>query len=107
MTRALSDIVRRVRTLGAARRVRFTWKALRELASLGLDARDACEALEALRAADFVRRIASGRTGERLYLFKPRILGIPVYLKFVLRDGCVVVSFHEDENQNEEDGEDG
>ena len=106
MTRALAEVVRRVRTLAAARRVRFTWKALRELTSLGFDARDACEVLEALRQGDFVRKIASRRTGEWLYLFKPRVLGTPIYLKLVLRDGCLVVSFHEDEDANEDDGED-
>lgn len=107
MTRALADVLRRVRALAADRRVRFTRKALCELASLGLDARDACETLEALRSADFVRRLASEQTGEWLYVFKPRVLGVSVYLKFVLRDGCLVVSFHEDENANDDGAEDG
>jgi len=64
MARALANVLKRVRTLAAERRVRFTLKALRELAVLGLDAADACETLEGLRATDFVRRPASERTGE-------------------------------------------
>jgi len=37
MVRALGDVLRRVRALAADRHVRFTLKALRELALLGLD----------------------------------------------------------------------
>lgn len=32
-----------------------------------------------------------------LYLFKPQLAGTVLYVKLVLRNGCVVVSFHEDE----------
>jgi len=81
-------------------------KALRELALLGLDAEDACEALQGLHASDFVRRLLSEKTGEMMYVFKPRVGDVSIYLKFVLRDGCLVVSFHEDENGCD-DGEEG
>jgi hypothetical protein len=64
MARALANVLRRVRALAAKRRVRFTLKALRELALLGLDAADACETLEGLRAGDFVRTLSSERTAS-------------------------------------------
>ena len=81
-------------------------KALRELASLGVDVEDTCEMLEGLRPAEFVQRLASEATGEWKYVFKPRAGGVSIYLKFVLRDGCLIVSFHEDESgtDDQEDG---
>jgi len=102
MARALANVLRRVRALAAERRVRFTLKALHEPALLGLGAADACETLEGLRASDFVRTLSSERTGEWMYVFKPRVGDVSIYLKFVLRDGCLVVSFHEDENGNDD-----
>jgi len=94
-----SGALRRIRRLAVARRVQFTLKALRELAALelGLDAEDACEVLAGLKQADLVERIHSEVTGEWMYVFKPRIEGIVVYLKVILRSDCLVVSFHEDE----------
>jgi hypothetical protein len=38
-----------------------------------------------------------------MYVFKPRVGDLSIYLKFVLRDGCLVVSFHEDENDDHEE----
>lgn len=32
-----------------------------------------------------------------MYIFRPRIAGIEVYLKLILRGECVVVSFHEEQ----------
>jgi Motility quorum-sensing regulator, toxin of MqsA len=104
MPPALADVLRRVRALAAERKLRFTLKAVRELAALGLDATDACESLEGLKAADFVKRLVSEATGEWMYVFKPNVGGIPVYVKLILRRGCLVVSFHEDEGGDEEEG---
>ncbi len=56
-----------------------------------------------LRAADFAKRLASEATGEWTYVFKPIVGGIVVYVKLILRRGCVVVSFLEDEGGDEED----
>jgi Motility quorum-sensing regulator, toxin of MqsA len=103
MPRGLAKVLTRIRALAAQDKIRFTLKALRELAALGLDARDARETLAALKTADFVKRFVSAATGERLYLFKPRLAETAIYLKLVLRDECVVVSFHEDENGNDEE----
>ena len=100
MPRGLAKVLKLVRALAVERNVRFTLKALRELAALRLDATDACEALEGLRTPDFVKRLVSEATGEWMYVFKP---GISIYLKLILRDGCVVVSFHEDEDGHDEE----
>ena len=78
-------------------------KAVRELAAMGLDATDGCESLEGLKAADFVKRLVSEATGEWMYVFKPDVGGILVYVKLILRRGCVVVSFHEDEGGDDEE----
>jgi hypothetical protein len=104
MPPSLADVLRRVRALAAERKLRFTLKAVRELAALGLDATDACESLEGLKAADFVKRLASEATGEWMYVFKPNVGDILVYVKLILRRGCVVVSFHEDEGRDDEEG---
>ena len=103
MPPALANVLTRVRALAAEENVRFTLKAVRELAALGLDATDACESLEGLKAADFVKRLASEATGEWMYVFKPKVGGITVYVKLILRRGCVVVSFHEDEAGDDEE----
>jgi hypothetical protein len=89
----------RIRELAARGQVRFTLKASRELATLGLglDAHDACEILAALTPNDFGERFSSRATGEWMYVFKPTIAGELVYLKLILRPDCVVVSFHRDE----------
>ena len=103
MPSALADVLRRVRALAAEEKVRFTLKAVRELATIGLDAMDACESLAGLKAADLVKRLVSEATGEWMYVFKPHVGDIPVYVKVILRRGCVVVSFHEDEGRDDEE----
>ena len=104
MPRWVSRVLARVHALAAQRKVRFTYKALRELAALdlGLDENDACRVLAGLTAREAIGRLASARTGEWMYVFTCRIAGVPVYLKLVLREDCVVVSFHEEEEDGEE-----
>ena len=100
MSRWLPRVLRRIRRLATARRVRFTLKARRELALLGelsLDEEDACAVLAALVPTDSAGRVLSETTGEWMYLFKPAVAGLVLYLKVVLRNDCIVVSFHEDE----------
>ena len=99
----VARVAARVRSIAAEGRVRFTLKAARELAALGLDSRDAVEVLAGLRASTFIERFASRETGEWMYVFKPDVDGIVMYLKLILRAGCVVVSFHEDEGDEETD----
>lgn len=80
-------------------------KARRELAALGLglDPDDACTVLADLKAEDSAGRLASRVTGEWMFVFKPRVAGTLVYVKLILRDDCVVVSFHEEEGDREEE----
>ena len=84
--------------------MRFTLKAARELATLGLglDEGDACRILRDLLVADSRGRLASEQTREWLYVFVPRVAGETIYVKLLLRTDCVIVSFHEqvdDEDQ--------
>lgn len=102
MPRGAGTVVRRVRALAAHHQVRLTLKALRELAAMGLDELDACEALAGLGVRDFVQALRSTATGEWMYVFKPRLGGVTVYVKLILRGSCVVVSFHEDEDGHDE-----
>lgn len=105
MPRSTSLVLRQVRRLAAQRRVSFTLKALRELASLdiGLDAEDACDVLARVESTDLVERLRSVITGEWMYVLKPSVAGIGLYIKVILRRDCLVVSFHEDVEFDEED----
>jgi hypothetical protein len=87
----------RIRALGASGRVRLTMKARTELAGLdiGLDRLDAYDIVANLSTGDFASRFTSKATGEIMYVFKPIVAGMVLYVKIVLRDECVVISFHE------------
>ena len=93
-----------IRELAAQRKVRFTLKALQELAGLdqGLDQEDACGVLLELSPGDLVKRLASRKTGEWMYVFKPTVAGTVIYVKVVLRDDCVVISFHDEGGEGDE-----
>ena len=103
--RWLPALLRRVRNLAEAGRVRFTLKALRELAGLGLglDQDDACDILARLTAGDFSERLLSEQTGEWMYIFKPVVAATRIYVKVIVRRDCIVISMHEDEVSDEED----
>jgi hypothetical protein len=94
-----------VHRLAARRQVRFSAKAVRELAvlDLALDEDDALHVLSTLKPGDLVGRVESGQTPEWLYVFKPRVASIVLYVKLIVRTDCVVISFHEDE-EDDEDG---
>jgi hypothetical protein len=96
-------VLAEVRRLVAERKVRFTLKALDELAvlELGLDEQDALEILAAITLEDLAGRIESQRTREWLYVFKPEVAGGVLYVKLIVRAECVVVSFHHDEEADE------
>jgi hypothetical protein len=100
MPRWLTRAVTQIRRLAAARKVRFTLKARRELAALelGMDEEDACDVLANLRAAHSAGRLVSATTGEWMYLFKPSVAGTICYVKVVVRNHCIVISFHGDED---------
>jgi len=103
--RWLPAVLERIHELASQEKVRFTIKALRELAALdiGLDEEDARHVLASLAASDFVERLVSKKTGEWMYVFKPRVGGVVIYAKLILRSDCVVISFHEEERQGDED----
>jgi motility quorum-sensing regulator/GCU-specific mRNA interferase toxin len=96
----LPRILRRIRDLAAAGRVRFTLKALHELAALSLDADDALDVLRALSGDDLHGRLRSSASAEWMYVFKPTVGEVVIYLKVAVRDDCIVVSFHEDEEHD-------
>lgn len=95
-------VVTEVQRLAARRHVRFTFKAIQELALLDapLDEEDALEILSTLSTRDLVGRIAARSTPEWLYVFKPVVSGRVLYVKLIVRCDCVVVSFHEDEDDD-------
>jgi hypothetical protein len=101
----LPRVLQRIQELVAERKVVFTLKARRELAALefGLDHEDACDLLASLTAEDSAGRLVSPATGEWLYVFKPELAGVVLYVKLILRLDCIVVSFHEDVGRHEED----
>ena len=102
MRRWLHEVLARIRELASQREVRFTHKALRELATLdlGWDQDDCCGILEELTVTDSAGRIRSVITGEWMYVFKPTVTGTRLYLKLVVRRDCIVISCHEEENEN-------
>jgi hypothetical protein len=104
MSRWLPRLLRRVHELAAARRISLTLKAATELATLelGLDAVDLCDVLVALTSEDFAEKIVSKTTGEPMYVFKPTISDVVIYLKIIARQTCVVVSFHEDQGESDD-----
>ena len=93
----LPRILRRIRELATAGRVRFTFKALRELAALGLDADDAVEILHGLSTREAHGRLRSESTREWMYVFKVNVGDLEIYLKVAVRDDCIVISFHDDD----------
>ena len=105
MPRWLPRLLRRIHELAGRGRVRLTLKAARELTGLGagLDVQDACDVLATLTARDFSERFESEHTGEWMYVFNPSVAGTMVYLKLVLRAECVVISFHEDQGEDDEE----
>jgi hypothetical protein len=76
--------------------VQFTTKARRELAELPLDKVDACEVIAGLTFQHLLGRLTSDHSGEWMYAFRVEIAGLQVYVKVLVRDVCVVVSFHEE-----------
>ena len=105
MSRWLQRALNRIHKCAAAGTVRFTLKALHEIAqlALALDEMDAVDVLSGLGTTDSAGRVRSRRTGEWMYVFRPRVAGMPLYVKVILRGDCVVVSFHEDSDETEEE----
>lgn len=103
MARWIPQVLARIRALASQRRVRFTQKALHELAGLELevDEEDVCDILADLRRQDVVGRHTSETTGEWMYVFKPTRGGLLLYVKVILRSDCILISFHEDDHEDD------
>jgi hypothetical protein len=101
----LAGVLDRIHKLAAARNVRLTIKALAELRGLGLGlgVEDVIDILIVLSPSDSAGRVRSSVTSEWLYVFKPTVAETVLYVKVVLRNDCLVVSFHEDVADEEED----
>lgn len=93
----MSWALRRTRSAVRSRRVRFTQKAIREIAELQFDERDVCDVLLGLQPTDFHSQMTATATPDDLFVFKPRVVTVRLYVKLLLREQCVVISFHEDE----------
>lgn len=102
MPKWLTKVLEQLRDQLRNRTVRFTDKALREIEAVGLDEEAALDVLAGLGADDFQERLASSSSGEWMYVFKPHLDDLSLYVKFVLRAECVVVSFHEDRGEDDE-----
>ena len=100
-----TSVLRQIRSFAAQRKVRFTLKAFQELGRLGmgLDEADAFNVLANLTRSDLVGRLVSEKTGEWMYVLKPSVAGVVVYVKVVVRADCVVISFHEEEESDEDE----
>jgi hypothetical protein len=105
MSRWLPRVLNAIRGLAAANKVRFTLKAAREIAELdlGLDERDVCTVLVRLKDSDSVGRLRAEHTGEWLYVFTPTVAGEKIYVKLLVRTQCILISFHEQVGDEEED----
>ena len=97
MPRWLPRALTRIRALADSGQVIFTDKAISELAELRLGREDAVEILRFLGEGDHPARLRSQPLHERLYVFRPTVGGLRLYLKVTLRTGCVVISCHEDQ----------
>ena len=97
MPRWLPRALRRLRALARAGRLRYTHKAMEEIAGLGLTRDDVREIVAGLRPGDAPTRVRSVRSGEWLYEFRPVASGVALYLKVLLRADALVVSCHEDQ----------
>ncbi len=93
----LPRVLIRIHEFAKQRRVRITLKAQRESAALGFDLTDIRDILVQLTRNDSAGRFRSTSTHEWLYLFKPQMTAMVLYVKLVLRSDCLLVSFHEDE----------
>jgi len=101
----LPRVLARIHRLAAEGKVQFTEKAFEELRALplGISIEDGHHVLENLTAGECTGRLVSRATDEWLFVFKPRIAEIVLYIKVVLRADCVVISFHQELGNDDPD----
>ncbi len=92
----MTQVLRRLQVAAVRLELELTEKACDELAALSLSVVDACHVIACLTETDFHHRVRSRRGGAPLYVFKPVVAGLRLYIKLVAREAFVVVSFHED-----------
>jgi hypothetical protein len=92
----LARTLSRIHRMVATDRVRLTRKAQEEARALHLLAEDVEDLLASLAASHYAARLRSDVTGETMFVFVLLVGDTPMYIKLVLRNECVVVSFHED-----------
>jgi hypothetical protein len=109
MPRWLPRVLAHIHRFAAEGKVQFTEKAFEELRALplGISIEDAHHILENLTAGECAGRVVSREADEWLYVFKPRIAEIVLYVKVVLRADCVVISFHEEGGDDDPDQDEG
>ena len=61
-----------------------------------MDPDDYCDVLRNLATSDSAGRIRSANSGEWMYVFEPTVTGTRLYLKLILRRECIIISFHEE-----------
>lgn len=105
MPRWVAPILSAIRERLANGRIRFTLKSLAELASLdqGLDESDVCQILLDLSPNEVAERLRSASTNEWMYVFKPHVGGVVLYIKVIVRTSCIVISCHDDDQATETD----
>ncbi len=99
----LAGALDRIHKHAKAGKVRLTVKALAEVRGLGLGlgVSDVVDVLIRLTPRVSAGRVRSTVSSEWLYVFKPTIAETVLYVKVVLRNDCLVVSFHRDESDEE------
>ena len=101
----LTRVLARIHELATLRKVVFARKAARELELLDLpiDQEDALEVLRHLSAEDFSARFMSDLSDEWMYVFKPRVGGLLLYVKVIVRQKCRLISFHKDRGGDDDE----
>ena len=105
MRRWLFRVLKRIHQSAATGHVRLTYKAEAEALLLGFSPEDVSEIMAGLEEEDCTGRLASATTGEWMYVFKADVGGLIIYVNVLLRENCVVVSFHEDIGGSHEEDE--
>ena len=82
MPRWLDRLLNQVREFASAGHVQLTYKALREALALGFgfELEEICDVLCQLDQSDFHDRFQSESTQEWMYVFKPEVGGIVLYV---------------------------
>src|SRR5690242_16470901 len=87
----------KLRHLQAAARFPLPIRLLESSPSFILvDETDVCHLLLDLKISDFKERKHSNITDEWLYIFLISVEDCQIYLKLILRNNCLIISFHED-----------